>query len=1262
MKKKNIFKFKRNKILLSMIGATTLTAVPMLVSSCSSVSQDLIDKSYLVSKDGKFTSDISTSTIIRESLKTNSGMKSYIEAIANEIVYNWLIKTSNDDIKIKNNLNAEVKKIDKEYNKLVDDYKKKKGANWELLFQQEVLDPNGGNEESYKKRKIYEFAKSHFISLLFANLFLTVYDNTSKKVILNPTNQQILDGLYGISGVNKTNTQAITNNLTYKFDSSAILTSNSIYDPQFAELQQFIFDKYVEYTNPYIINMSLWKYGTPKIGIENIYNIDSQVNEDGNGSTDGSTEGSGGESTDTTTPTRLARTGDSSSGGESGGEGEGGGTTETKPTTGTYIYPYFGDENATNTSNGTISKFKSFVENAKNNYMSNKDLGLKDIPIVYTEDSSTYILAKNSSIFNELYTQFAAASTYLWGKLGSNGVSKLINIDNSIKHDINLSSTNGKTTGLDVISSNFISNNPIFNNGTTQPSTPSPPLAPYNTLNATSVNTTELSVDLVKKIINVNGPLKGLVNSMATRGTTTKIYVADNFIPGTITTSNGSTTLANGVTNNSLSEFMFLRNEAGVHAISIDGSTLINKATNDSDKKKYAGYVVMYRYLMGSKGIGQNFTIDLTSELNNFFSNNFAWLVLEYATSSTTSSKMFDSSFLDEANKGLATSISEYIKNLSFYDGALNATNKMLDSKKQYSANYGYDTYKNGFASCWNYKIANGSTLTSQSIVNPNLLYENTLVTSTANNPFNKNPNNQKSLYDDVLSKIDALISNGFEIQTSSFEGKKYAQYFYTNNYYVNSCLFTVLDKTDFVKSIIENKLLSTYVSDFYDISNNEFKQTNHKDSLKSGLFNFYFLNYFTQETNKFVSYVPTNGTTTPIDNIDLVRTYSKSIWDNQNQIDYETKMKNYNSLLKTITSIKYLYGNGDFSQLLSRMQDNFSPSNKTYILWYSSYNSNMSSLQKPSNTPNPPASTRTTPTSQSIVEISGSDAKLNVNNGYYSSYVGNFDSMKKSDTNGIQYNLDASDKGLYQSEVDPAYYLATSSSQQNGQSSTKKYKIGFRGLVNGASSMPTEVSDALFNKTKTSNVGLSGSLYKYKNKDNLISVIQSITTISSLKSFISELDKTLDNQFNLSSYLNDEKMTISQMKEVIVGKINNNFQNTYFQSFYGYVGAKNSSTNAQNGTINAYQAVGSGVNLYGIYAIQIGYDDLNDYASIKNILKTDADEILIQLLVQQSMNETIKSDAIIGLLKENKITSYDIRVVKALGTDAALWLENWKS
>ena len=482
---------------------------------------------------------------------------------------------------------------------MVDDYKKKKGANWELLFQQEVLDPNGGNEESYKKRKIYEFAKSHFISLLFSNLFLTVYDNTSKKVILNPTNQQILDGLYGISNTNK-NGQT-SNNLTYKFDSSAILTSNSIYDPQFAELQQFIFDKYVEYTNPYIINMSLWKYGTPKIGIENIYNIDSQVNEDGNGSTDGSTEGSGGESTDTTTPTRLARTGDSSSGGESGGEGEGGGTTETKPTTGTYIYPYFGDENATNTSNGTISKFKSFVENAKDkvNYITNVDLGLKDIPIVYTEDSSTYILAKNSSIFNELYTQFAAASTYLWGKLGT--TNNITNIDANITHNIDLSSTNGNTTGLDLISSNFISNKQIFNN-IAQPQPPT--LAPYNTLNATSVNTTELSVDLVKKIINVNGPLKGLVNSMTTSGTTTKIYVADNFIPGTITTSNGSTTLANGVTNNSLSEFMFLRNEAGVHAISIDGSTLINKAKNDSDKKKYAGYVVMYRYLMGSKGIG----------------------------------------------------------------------------------------------------------------------------------------------------------------------------------------------------------------------------------------------------------------------------------------------------------------------------------------------------------------------------------------------------------------------------------------------------------------------------------------------------------------------------------------------------------------------------------------------------------------------------------------------------------------------------------
>ena len=1239
--------FKNKKIILSLIGATALTAVPIIATSCSSTTtKELIDKSYFTSSDGKLTSKIDLKRISLESLKTNEGLKSYLKSVVNKIVYNWLQETIKTDNKLKVEYENKIKEINDEYDNQIETYKNQHGDNWQIKFQQDLLDKNGGTEQTYKDAKIYEYARSTFSSQIFKNLFLTVFDSSTKKVILNPTNEQILDGLYGISNTTKTTTSAGTKEapkITYKFDSNAILTSNTTTDPMYAEFQQYLFDQYVELTNPYIINMSLWKYGTPKSGINSYYNIqtssgDSGGSEDGD-SSGGSEGGSGGSESNGGATVRE---------GEDSGSGDTSGDTGTTTTTsGSYIYPYFGDENATNTSNGTVTKFTNFLSGSltTKNYITNNDLGLKDIPLNLTDDSSTYILAKNSSIFNDLYTEFAAGATYLYGKLGATGTGgtnrtnadfQSSNIDAQITHDIDISTAS--TEGLDNITRNFVSKSDLYTTTSSYVN---------GTSSADNVKKLTLPNDLVKQIVNANGPINKLIET-STSSTTNKVHVIDSFVPGTIkVTSTSTNNNANNDNTKTLSEYLFLRNQAGVHAISIDGSTLINKATNEKDRKKHAGYVVMYRHLMGSKGMGQSFKIDLSNELNTFFGSNADWLIYQYATSSNPQ-KLLNANFLSENEKNLSTNISDLTKHLNYYDGVSTATEKMYDAKNTYNANYGYNTYLNGFASNWNYKLS----ATSKNGLNKSYLYENALLSSTIASPYEKKGDEQ-SLYEKTLKSVETLLNSlDLSKQVSNFEGFKYSQYLYTSNEFVNGSLLTFMSNTGQLSALIRNDAYKTYISDFYNIENNNFKASINNSGLSNGLYNFFYLNLLNSEKIKWLRYDESTKAT-GTNNLSNIRNYSYSLWKNSGDKDYGTKLTNYSHLYSVVATIKYLTDN-NYSRFLEYLRTSIG-TNKAFIVWENSINTNLKNLQTTTNTTSKQTTPTTPITSKSLIEMTDDKLTKNVNNSYGGNYVGNLTTINDN-------NVDSS--GFYQTQYNTSFYSVTGNG--SGSSTSSNYKIGFKGLQTSTnSSLQSDVTEAIFTKPYNFNIGYNGVLAQYKSKEEIIKLIKNSATINTLTTIANSLDAALNYQFLLSEDINNPNTTLNEKKAILVEKVNT-FNESYFQSYSGYIGAKQVTQNASNNNndnSNAFSTTEGSVNLYGSFVYQITQKDLVSYESLKTALKSEtlADDIIMQLIVQAANQPSLQSEIATKIALSNKFDVYDVRVKDALATDAIYWIKNWK-
>ena len=1301
LKKKKIFRY---------LSIAFFGIMPLALASCTSTTSasELLNKSISIGDGNNLTSSISLKDYVKTALKSDAGMKAYVNDISMQLILDWFkrVADSNTQFDYKTMYDNQVKSVNETWDETVENYKSSNSSTWAIKAQQNDFDPNGGTEEAYKEKKMTEFTLSKFKEFLFNKDYLTFKDSNNKAV-LNPTSMSI-DNLY----------EALSKG-SFLFANAAESnnTSEINIDTEYANFINYIWEKYVEIENPYVVNMSLWKYGTPSQGISDLYLglSDSTTTE--------------GDSTESKASTKEGESG--STEGESGSTEEGESTTT--PTAGSYTHPFFGNDAATPTS-GTLTKFSNFVSTAKNATAENsitipfksdfdtKNYGLLQIPNEFTDDSSTYILAKNGTIYTDLYPEFAAASSYLFWRNNQASTSNkasnstkvvfsnktqnsgITSIDASITKKLNTVGIENNANGLDPITSLFVSTESIY--GSTGTSGGAGGAGKATDSNKYQL---KLSKDYVSKLINPNGVLKSIANS--------DLYVADSFIGG----------------DNNLTNFMFLRNQAGVHAISIDGAYYINatattngtarnitttnanSTTNDaSTKKKNAGQVVLFRSLLNNiatKPSNYEFSIDIKNELKTFFENNLSWLVLSYAFDNSTQ-KLFkiDSVFAENsAEKTLAKSINNFLHQTSLYNRVYNYNNTLVKQKSTYSTNFGVDAYKNGFAAPWTYKYfdttattttaTNGNYTADRYRLNPFTSFEVAATVDVVNNPYtatdaksnDKNPDGTDFETLTELNEAINAVADTIKPLESTFEGFKYTQYIYSNSKNVNRALIGFFSEGDNLKNLTQISYLKEYVSDIFDSDKLEFKSSSKlvkngdAQKLNDAMNNFFFNSTFDNSTyrwdrlnssdntewNKLFTSSNNNPSSKTITKVkEILNKYKKQLWTMSTEVLSSGAISLYSNLYSTVASIKYML-NDDAKNFLTYLKTKNTIGADIYVAWQNSQNI---TLQKT--------------TKSTAAELLSAETIINrnVNNGFLSDYIGaqNLITSNGAQTNNspITVTNNTGAKSAY-GDLTSSYWNVVGG------------MVGFKGIQTQASnSLASLISSRLFTETRVDNPNNVGALYGYESVDNLKTIIKNTSLMSSINSIATSLGSKL-NASELTNIATNNELTLQDKKQQLLDAVSklNSVSGTeeIFKQRKGIVGSGYNTATNKEGLISE-----NGPVQYSAYAIQLNNKDLTSLETLKTALKNNAettqptppaskpaqtpptsptpqptptqttvgiteanvDEVVFNLIVQQSLQTDIQTKMLNNLLSNKKINVYDVRLYKALGPQ---WVMGWK-
>lgn len=1205
----------RKKISIFALSLSTIITLPYVLTSCSNVRQNLIDNTIFKDEKGdKFATDsiLSMENIAKKSLRSSVGQDAFLNELVLEIALNW-IKRTDLGTELSNELTEKKKGIAKEYKDLVKSYKDENKENWDIVFQQKVLDENGGTEQSWGKKILKEWALSKLEEKLFANDYSAVL-GTDNAVIVEPSDSQIFDALKSSTTTQTPPTP--TYKFGFGFDPNLVNSSYSkSLHTDLSNFQKFIYSKWLEIENPYVMNMVLWKYGTPENigGVSNYYNIPKVVSSEGD--------------------KKSVREG------EEGDKPEDNKPTVTTQVTGDYAHPYFNDKK-NNDGSSTVQKYQSFLTAADKNpnfklsTTGNDQIGLKNIDKNFTEDSSTKILVKNGSAYNDLYTEFAAASAHLYQRIPftTNRGTLKATVNAINEKQITTSGTVANGLGVDPITDEFVQ--------TTQ-------FTSSNGGSSSQLIQTELDTPLVKELINPTGPLSSKSNG--------KLYAIDAFTPSNSKTTNGSQTTK------ILDEFMFLRNEAGVHAISIDGIQHIQKAKSEIEKKNKSGDIVFYYSLMKKAGFS-NFDVDIKSELSTFFNNNKNFLILEFAKTAD-GQKMF----FNKTSDGTQTNRQElydFITSLVEYRFALSKVNrqkefvqKMYDAKSKYSANYGVDAFKNGLASRWVYSLD-----TTAQFLNKDYTYDVTKVVNYLPKPVFADETNTDTYAKDLTTKETAYFSKFNTILkplSSNFSGFKYSQIVLSDDVLINASMNAYANDS----SLLANDFKIAKISEWINKQKNGKANETIRPILESAVANNHFFNIFNSLSNKWILFnkkqatAPFATSSTGFDS-SVFQDYLGYLWLEslkENDPSSRIKILSYSTLVATIIYLSKPEGQKD---LLENLRAKIPYGSSAYIVWEGNKNDYLNK-----------DNTGSTTTAKDLLDAS--KLSLNNNNQYGSQYIG-----ETTTATAITNNFTTS----YSTNIGDYLKVVNKMS-------------GYKGIQTaGNNSLSSTISDYLFGEKKnelTNNH--QGILNGYSSLEQIITYIRSLGSFAQINEFISLMKSTF-NWYDYSTFdENKSKLTLDALKEKVIKmitKIDSDLKGSQQEGIFKHTDGYVQKDGIGDGKKSPIPEKVPNVNLlYSAYVIQLNNQDLKDVSSLKKRITDglhiwnetnkpangaattiDPNEVYFNLLVDVANNTNIQNKVLNIIASEYRSKwendknlankAYDKRVNNQLGSQ---WLSNWK-
>ncbi|RXY96000.1 hypothetical protein D8X55_04970, partial [Malacoplasma penetrans] len=1083
---------------------------------------------------------------------------------------------------------------------------------------------------------------STFSTDLFANLYLSVTDSNGNYV--NPTVeilQQALEESSNTSGSYK-----------FSFSSNALNKSVDTYvASEYASFQKFIFDQWVQSENPFMINYVQWSYSNPESGLDAVYNKDAI-----------------GMSATSTTASAS------------------------------YTFPYF-NNTKTNDANSSVLKFENFINDGTKTANAYADVGTKSISLgltnlnrtdLYSDDTSaSYKLVINTSSYSDLQAPLALGSTYLFDTAfttsttgGSGSQQSTTGIDYTERSKLTkTASTNTSTGSLDPITSNFI----VADKETLKNSTLSASGTPSN--GTTYIPHTQIADTLVKKILSDNA----YTSLTSTTGgsnnnynSSNGLYAIDAFIPS----------------NTNLNNVLFLRDSTGVYAITLDGESYIAKATSLSDAKTRAGNVVLYRHLQNKTNSNAGLSIDLSSSLSTFFTNNKDWLVYKYATTQSNQ-KLFDFNFLSESARNVLSDLSNYLYIVDRYQRIEAYQEAVYSNKATYSGNYGTKTVLNGFASQFPYTFTDSANSSSATIGYykqlSTLKLENPFGTSDSSvgnyfttDPYDTTSGIYKKLNDGIITYVNSLSINPL---TSSFAGFQYSEYILTNDFFLNQAILAVGSDGNLLSDLIKKNILVSSIQekhsgaltstdymnyDSYQVKSYSSSVGNSNSSsedvsqyINSALSNYFFNSTFDSSSNKWVRLKQpvytdySDGTKSTYQTLSYTNldTYRRDMWVNGNLSYTSSSADNYVSFLTVLATIDYLLDNGDLnflSQLSSKLSD--SDTNLSFLVWEGSSDGNLETGKDIAKTGSSTSSTATyLSDATKLLYGDSTDNKYtitNVANSQSSAYY-----PSKSNTNTYVENNN-NNSAFTDSTTSSNYYthVADMKSFQGIQTNTS------------SSNISSFLTTTLFTSPTTYNDSKTGLLYGYaSDRESLANQVgeysdsQAVAFASTISKLFGIDTSSVTNGRSLASIIRTDKTNIPEAA---------------FQPRNGYINSgtfyKDASDSVNNVNYGSYVLQLSSSNLSSTNAfityLQQSFNS-NDPATkpngsatpgtpstTNNNAENQAKSVFWNLVVQLATDSSVQGTAISSLLtnttSNRKVTVYDVRLNNQLGSR---WASNYK-
>lgn len=1012
---------------------------------------------------------------------------------------------------------------------------------------------------------------------------------------------------------------------------------NKIFTDATVALQEKVYKMYVQEEKPFVLNMNLWKYSASGVG-SSFDDVWANINP------------------------------------ASPGTDAEGNPTPPPPAGGSYPTPYFSDVktadnlltpiekfknfNLANTSNspGTIESIPNFKPTAINQ-VPNAGIGLRDsMRPSWTDDSSNFILVEPSkwSLVNEfMLSSFA-----------------LFNLDN------------GLTGPESLFSSNLIQNNPASFLGNTVINEQFD-LISRSFMSATqplNANSARINAsDFTRMLNQANGRLAPIFQAPR------DIYSIDAFKSNNVNTN----------------EFIYLRNQFGVHAIALDGWDYIKTGTTFQERIDHASDILMYRSLQNRENSTQpnvseatkTFQVPLNQKMKEYYDANLTkvWTSIfadigtdplsQTIVNNLLGTTVVANSFIpSEVN--LFTALYKYNDLKANIDITKTRNAGLMTAKSVYSSVHGVNSFKNGIASPYIFGQQNNG------IFNEVLMFMNNgvqfnevsflqnqykILIENVNAYIVANPETIKPLVstDSSFPFSQKILANDYGINKVIYNFTiSNAEYFsntLTNNIVEQSNLFGTVKVSDVLK--FEKTLPAAGLNPF------TFNLTPYGMNAQLADFNFQFINKFLgssvtnssigADINKYVDVASPLG----IASVNEVQDYKQQLYFKDTYANNVTMEATREKLLMFTLGLNYMLEDSDAiagfgDRFIARAKQEMNINESGSFTWWNKFSqplvpaATLARINSPEKLLNQNLTT-------------GSTMFLNQNNNISSQYINNDGVyLNPQEVGGVFHNL----------------YENTGYGEQN----TFKYNknkagttlSGYSGLEKEISTdLPADLKEYVFPNGPrltgpTTEPSLQGILYQYGSRENLVKFVE----INQNTTEINNLAISIRNKLNSKEVTSQvqaiiEVEALSKKQELMIPLLNNVglIPNLVFQNFTGYTNGNAATGNLVNGKDN--------FTVYGAFQQQVNFEDFNyqknpttgavilgpdesgamvvpqEITTIEQLSSNIGTSLMLDLLIDFSMETSAQTNAFNNIARDNKFTIFDKDTRNALGE---IWVKNY--